>query len=582
MIRAIRCDQPSFRAVEFEPGFNVVLATRTLSATDKDSRNGAGKTTLIEIVHFCLGSSADKKNRLMAEQLRGWVFTLEIDLKGKPYSVSRNTAEPKRVVIEGDFSGWPVKPKKDKESGTHGLSAAQWTDVLGWLMFDLPAQAKMDAFEPSFRSLFSYFARRGRDAFSIPFEHFRKQLDWDKQVNNALLLGLSWEYPAKLQKLKDQEKVVSQLRVAIKAGTFPDLLGTVGELDAQRVRLEEITRRRADELRTFRVHPQYIEYQDRANELQSTIRQRNQENATDQAMLSFYQESLVQERPAESEKLAKVYREAGVGWPDGVKKRLEDVKAFHERVVANRKAFLEAEISRLGRAIVLRNDQVRSLSDQRAGLLEVLNSHGALAEYAELQRLQNGETSKLTAVNDRIANLKKIEEIKSQSRIEREQLHILARSFYEERKAQRERAISLFNSFSQALYNLPGELVVDVVDGGYKFNVEIERQDSQGVEQMKVFCYDLMLATLWAARHAGPGFLIHDSTIFADVDERQKAHALELAARTADANGFQYICCLNSDGVPTSDFSKGFELQPFVRMELTDEGQTGGLLGMRY
>ena len=582
MIRAIRCDQPSFRAVEFEPGFNVVLATRTLSATDKDSRNGAGKTTLIEIVHFCLGSSADKKNRLMAEQLRGWVFTLEIDLKGKPYSVSRNTAEPKRVVIEGDFSGWPVKPKKDKESGTHGLSAAQWTDVLGWLMFDLPAQAKMDAFEPSFRSLFSYFARRGRDAFSTPFEHFRKQLDWDKQVNNALLLGLSWEYPAKLKKLKDQEKVVSQLRAAIKAGAFPDLLGTVGELDAQRVRLEEITRRRADELRTFRVHPQYIEYQDRANELQSTIRQRNQENATDQAMLSFYQESLVQERPAESEKLAKVYREAGVGWPDGVKKRLEDVKAFHERVVANRKAFLEAEISRLGRAIVLRNDQVRSLSDQRAGLLEVLNSHGALAEYAELQRLQNGETSKLTAVNDRIANLKKIEEIKSQSRIEREQLHILARSFYEERKAQRERAISLFNSFSQALYNRPGELVVDVVDGGYKFNVEIERQDSQGVEQMKVFCYDLMLATLWAARHAGPGFLIHDSTIFADVDERQKAHALELAARTAESHGFQYICCLNSDGLPTSDFSKGFELQPFVRMELTDEGQAGGLLGMRY
>ena len=146
MIRAIRCDQPAFRTVEFEPGFNVVLATRTLSATDKDSRNGAGKTTLIEIVHFCLGSSADKKNRLMAEQLRGWTFTLEIDLKGKPYSVSRSTAEPKNVVVEGDFSGWPVKPKKDKESGTNALSAAQWADVLGWLMFDLPAQAKTDPF----------------------------------------------------------------------------------------------------------------------------------------------------------------------------------------------------------------------------------------------------------------------------------------------------------------------------------------------------------------------------------------------------------------------------------------------------
>ena len=66
MIRSVRCDQPSFREVEFKAGFNVVLATRTLAATDKDSRNGAGKTTLVEIIHFCLGGNADKRNRLMA------------------------------------------------------------------------------------------------------------------------------------------------------------------------------------------------------------------------------------------------------------------------------------------------------------------------------------------------------------------------------------------------------------------------------------------------------------------------------------------------------------------------------------
>jgi len=119
MIRAIRCDQPNFRGVEFEPGFNVVLATRTLSATSKDSRNGAGKSTLIEIVHFCLGSSADKKNRLMAQQLKGWTFTLELDLKGKPYTVSRNTGEPKRVIVEGDIDtlsgeAWAAYVKHEK------------------------------------------------------------------------------------------------------------------------------------------------------------------------------------------------------------------------------------------------------------------------------------------------------------------------------------------------------------------------------------------------------------------------------------------------------------------------------------
>jgi uncharacterized protein YydD (DUF2326 family) len=582
MIHAVRCDQPSFREVEFKPGLNVVLATRTLGATDKDSRNGAGKTTLVEVVHFCLGSSADKNHRLMAPHLRGWTFTVELDLRGKLYRISRNTGNPRRVILEGDFRDWPIKPRKDNGTSAYILSTAQWTDVLGWLMFDLAPQARTDSFEPTFRSLLSYFVRRGRDAFSTPFEHFRKQADWDKQVNNAFLLGLSWEYPSKLQKLKDQEKAVSQLRLAIKAGTFPDLLGTVGELESQKVRLEELVARRSEELRTFRVHPQYQEYQEQANVLQGAIRQLNQENATDQAMLSFYEESLVQELPPEAAKLAEVYQEAGVIWPDGVRKRLEDVQAFHDRVIVNRRAFLETETSQLTRAIAQRTEELRKRSDERASLLSFLNTHGALAEYAEMQRLQNEEIAKLSAVNQKIANLKRIDEIRSQTRIEREQLQILARSFYEERRVDRERAISLFNGFSQALYSRPGKLIVDVVEGGYRFNVEIERQDSQGVEQMKVFCYDLTLATLWAAKRAGPGFLIHDSTIFADVDERQKAHALELAAKTADEQGFQYICCLNSDGIPDEDFSEGFSLEPFVRIKLTDEGEKGGLLGIRY
>ncbi len=114
MIYAIRCDQSDFKNVEFLPGFNVVLAARSEQATEKDSRNGLGKTTLIDIVHFCLGGKADKKNRVMAEPLKSWTFSLDLDLRGKRYTVSRNTAEPKRVILDGDFSDWPVNLKSTR------------------------------------------------------------------------------------------------------------------------------------------------------------------------------------------------------------------------------------------------------------------------------------------------------------------------------------------------------------------------------------------------------------------------------------------------------------------------------------
>ena len=77
MIRAVRCDQPSFRTVDFQPGLNVVLAERTKASTTKDSRNGLGKTTLVEIIHFCLGSNATKGRGLLKEPLSGWTFSLD-------------------------------------------------------------------------------------------------------------------------------------------------------------------------------------------------------------------------------------------------------------------------------------------------------------------------------------------------------------------------------------------------------------------------------------------------------------------------------------------------------------------------
>jgi uncharacterized protein YydD (DUF2326 family) len=56
MINTISANQPSFKTVEFTPGFNVIIADRTESSGVKDSRNGLGKSTLIEIIHFCLGA----------------------------------------------------------------------------------------------------------------------------------------------------------------------------------------------------------------------------------------------------------------------------------------------------------------------------------------------------------------------------------------------------------------------------------------------------------------------------------------------------------------------------------------------
>jgi uncharacterized protein YydD (DUF2326 family) len=81
-----------------------------------------------------------------------------------------------------------------------------------------------------------------------------------------------------------------------------------------------------------------------------------------------------------------------------------------------------------------------------------------------------------------------------------------------------------------------------------------------------------------------PGILIHDSTIFGDVDERQVARALELAYTESERSGFQYICAINSNFVPYNDFSEPLKsvFNKHVRVIFTDATDDGGLLGIRF
>lgn len=585
MIRAVRCDQPSFKTVEFEIGMNVVLAERTQESTVRDSRNGLGKTTLIDIIHFCLGASAVKKKGLLQESLLGWTFSIDIDFRGLEYTVHRNTEKPSRVLIEGDCSNWPVEPQEDKETNQPSMSIPNWRNVLGWLMFDAPVaedDQEGQKYKPTFRSLISYFIRRGRDAFGSPFEHHRRQREWDKQLHNAFLLGLNWEHAREWQLLKDNEDTLTQLSKAGKSGVVDNLWGTIGELEATKVRVEEQLLSERGQLDSFRVHPQYRKIEDDTNSYTLRIHQLINDNISDRRLVDFYEGSFREERAANEDLIAEVYEEAQTNLPDLVVKRLQDVREFHELVVANRRNFLRVEIERLSANVAERDELIRHFTEERAELMRILQSHGALEEHTELQQLYVETASQLEEVKNRIENLRKLEQGKSALRIDKERLQQEARADYEERRLLRERAISRFNANSEALYKAPGNLAIDVSQSGFKFQVEIERSTSQGIEQMKVFCYDLMLVELWSEKGIGPGFLVHDSTIFDGVDERQIAHALQLAARESKQLGFQYICCLNSDLVPWDEFEEGFDLKEFVRLTLTDASEDGGLLGIRF
>lgn len=582
MIHSVSANRRSFHPVQFTSGLNVILAERTAASTQKDTRNGLGKSTLIDILDFCLGSRVRKGKDLLIEPLVGWEFTIEITLAGNRVKVTRCVDSPNRVIINGDTTGWIEQPDIDKELKVRVFNMEQWRTLLGWALFGVSHRNDTLKYKPSYRSLISYFIRRGLDAYVDPFRHAREQQPWDVQLHTAYLLGLNWNNTSKLQELKDQEKGIKALNAAIKSGVIEGARGTVGELEAERVQLGAQVEAESAALQNFKVHPQYEAVQVEADRATADIHRLTNENISDRRRLARYKESIAAEKPPSDTAIEKLYAESGVVFPNSVHRTLQEAKEFHSKIVENRRSFLETEIERIESRIEKRNKEIKALNDSRARSLEILSSHGALQEMIKLQERYIETRGKLDRVRARISEIKDLTARKREIQAKKTELAKVSEQDHEERRDVWTVPVRLFNENSQALYKAPGRLVIDITELGFKYDVEINRSGSEGVGKMKVFCFDLMLLQVMAQSPNGLDFLVHDSGLYDGVDERQRALALERATEIAEQTGTQYICTLNSDMVPRAEFSDGFNFDKRVRLTLTDKDPSDSLLGFNF
>jgi uncharacterized protein YydD (DUF2326 family) len=573
MIHAVRANQSSFRTVRFRPGLNLIFAERTKESTQKDSRNGLGKSTVFDIVHFCLGGKGTKEKGVVRAELSDWEFSVDLHLGGRELTITRAVAKPQKIQVTS--AGW----RADLVVGADELNKQ-----LGSLAFGLTEREESIKYAPSFRSLFSYMARRGPEAYLEPFSHHRNQQPWDKQVNVAYHLGLNWEDAREARLVAEDEKVVKALKQAAKANTFASRLGTSGELEVERVRLSSAAQEQRTRLASFRVHEDYRTIEARANALTEQLHALSNANQQDRRFLGLYEQQLSTETGGSLDpaQVADAYAELGLAFPEGVRHRLEQVEAFHGAVVGNRRAFLEDEVKRLRQEISQRDGRMRELDGERAEQMRVLETHGALDEYQALQARLSEALSRLGDVEARIVRLGELTSAAGDLAIRKRQVEQRARLRFGELTTHRDRAISLFNANTEALYQVPGNLIIDVGPSGFRFNVEIERAESEGVGNMKIFCFDLMLAQLWATRPTSLGFLMHDSTLFDPVDSRQVASALLRAKAESEALGFQYICAMNSDAFPGGELPEEFSVDEHTAVRLTDATADGMLLGRRF
>jgi len=586
MIKRVFSSHTKFQSPTFNEGLNLLIVDMTDKSTDKQTRNSAGKSSLIEIIHFIFGADNDKSSFANKEVFCEEYFHVELEYFDKTVIVSRSAIKPSRIYfdkrIDIEFN-MELELEKDEELGLYHSSVTDWKKAVGEFLFSIPPNTENVKYTPSFRALFSYFARRETSGSMLePKKNARQQQPYDEQVNISFLLGLDWKLSSEYQVLRDKEKALKELKRTLKQGLLDTLIESPANLRSQIAVLDgQMTKTRSN-LRGFNLLPEYKQYENELTEINISIKDCIDKNTIEKELLNSLEASISEASSPTYESLEQLYQESIQVFPEIVKKRFEEVQIFHDSVIRNRKLYLDAEVIRLKNSITDRERAISQYTQRQTFVMDLLHTHGALEQFNKLNSDLLKKQSELESLQKKLKMAMDIEDAKPRLDIERAALMLRIGQNIEENTAIISKTIQRFENISSQLFEKTGLLTVENTGNGINIDVSKQGDKSKGIKSMQIYCFDMAMISILREQGENIDFLVHDSHLFDSVDSRQVAHALVAGKEFANQYGFQYIVTMNSDQIPYEYLPEKFNLESIIVEPRLTDTDDGGLFGLRF
>lgn len=561
----------SFKRVRFnETGMSLVIGSRRDPVhhdDDTKSYNGVGKSLLVEIIHFCLGSST---NKAFKEYLPGWEFTLIAIVGDRQLQIVRSTEKQGDVYVDGK-----------------ALKLKSFTDFLARNTFQF--DDSLIGSQLTFRSLISRFIRRTKADYNDPRLTASDKEPYTILLRNLFLLGIDVSLPEKKFQLRSRQTQLELFEKNFKTDPFIKEYYT-GNKDAslQSGFLEEQAAKLSGDLERFTVADDYYDIEKSANQLSADLRELKNKRTVAENSIKNISRSLEAKSDIPLETIKSIYGELLGAFKPEALKGLAEVEAFHKSIITNRVARLsqerrrfELELNKLDAEIKEKNLSV----DQK---LSYLSDKRALDQYAAVSAQLSDVKAKLHKLIDYQQLLHQSREEAAQVKIFLAEENIKTNAYLDDTDGERREKLSVFSKLAKRFYpDAPAGIVLNNNSGDnkirYDFDVRIEADGSDGINAVKLFCYDLSVAILRANHEVR--FVWHDSRLFSDIDPRQRAVLFQVAMQLSKDYGFQYIATVNEDQIDTvlpelSDKQKE-ELFESTVLRLNDDGPEGKLLGLQ-
>ena len=519
-------------------------------------------------MHFCLGSS---KNTAFESHLPEWEFSLDFTIGDIKFTACRDTQKQTKIWLNGT-----------------SYSLKDFNELLGKQLFDLPESGTKNL---SFRSLLPRFIRRGLNDYISPTKTLGDKEEYTVLLRNLFLLGLEIDLVERKYALSTRQKVVKEFEKNFKQDPFIREYYT-GNKDAslQTRHLEQQLARLEQDLAQFQVAEDFYDIEREANRLNDVLRELKNRKVVVENALHHIEKSMQVRPDIAREKILDLYAEMLGAFRDETLTRLTDVESFHSRLIENRIARLSQERLKLAAELGQVSTTITQTGTELNRKLAYLSDKRALDQYVAVSNERGEIQGKLQKLRDYQHLLEKSQSDLVDIRKDLAEETVKTRQYLAEAAPEIHRQFNLFAEFSKQFYpNAPAGITLHNNVGEnkvrYDFDVRIEADSSDGINSVKIFCYDLAVLLLGCNHHMD--FIWHDSRLYSDIDPKQRTTLFKIAQEKTAQYGKQYIASVNHDQLEAmraemtgEAFSDLFE-QDAVVLRLRDDGPASKLLGVQ-
>lgn len=563
-------DNPKFRTLEFKSGINI-LAGRQLTKAEKQTYNGIGKSFSLYLIHLIFGAQLDKskaKEKKIYDFLSSYgAFYLEFKHKGKEYVIRKDFSDP----------GYNINGEK--------ITRKDYAKELRRRLIGGSIDSHI-----SFKQLLNVFARRygGTYYSDILTQQGMPSTDYNQMYVNLSLLGIDTHLIQEKSKVKDKLNQLEKARDVIEG--YESLLEESNIKD-----LKDELNALVEDKKRFIIAENYDKLKEKADSETEEI------NVLRNSVYEIRKKLLIKKKSLDQaeyididiDKVLQIYDEANFYFSDQVASRLEQANEFHLKLLRSRVERLTKEITELR---IKEDGLLELISDKekvRDSVLKDLDSKGALEEY-------NSINDRIRTIEEEIRDLEKYKNIlegfkkdESNLALENAEIHRKGVQYLDDITDYLDELENKFRNLVKSFYKNHGGTfrIINTKDAKYLFNISahIPRDGSQGVNEVKIFCYDILLYLL---NKDLLGFVAHDGSIFSEMDPRQKSMIFKVALKYVHENDLQYFVNIGQASlnevldkeevinILTDDEKE--ELEKCVILELYDKDPSNWLFGTSF